>query len=480
MKKYFSISFLAIAFAALFSGCVKDKFDEPPTGGKDPDGVVANATIAEIKSMYAIGSNVPVQITTDKVIMGVINADDKDGNFYKVLTIQDSTGGIQIKVDATNTYLDYPIGRRVFVKLNGMYIGEYNALYQIGATVDYSSGRAELTGIPSALLPERVLKGVYGINIAPKVVSIGTLKSNISQYQNTLIQLDEVEFDKIDTGATMADALTGSSVNHTIKDCFGTSVTMRTSGYANFANTKVPSGHGKLIAVASQYGTSATAPQIYVRNMSDMQFDGDRCGSSTTGGIAGLRTAYFAGTTTIPAGTVIHAVVVSDRTYGNFDPKNIAVQDANGGINIRFSSNHTYSVGDSVDIAVGGLSVSAFSGLLQISSVPFSNVTLVSSGNSIAPITLTAAQLASGGAMYESRLVKIDNCTLPNTTFYSGSSSGFNLTFSDATGTFPHRTLSSATFINDVCPQGSKSVTAIVGNFNGTYQVSIRSLADVQ
>jgi hypothetical protein len=50
-----------------------------------------------LKSRYTIGASTPVKVTDDLIISGIVNADDKDGNFYKVITLQDSTGGIQIK-----------------------------------------------------------------------------------------------------------------------------------------------------------------------------------------------------------------------------------------------------------------------------------------------------------------------------------------------------------------------------------------------
>ena len=100
MKKLFFLS--AIIFG--LSGCVKEKFDSPPAGGEDPIGVVANTTIKQLRSLYPIGSATPIKIDQDWVISGIVNADDKDGNLYKVVTIQDSTAGIQIKIDNSSLY----------------------------------------------------------------------------------------------------------------------------------------------------------------------------------------------------------------------------------------------------------------------------------------------------------------------------------------------------------------------------------------
>ena len=72
------------------SSCNK-KFDEPPLG-TDPN-ITANLTIKDLKAMYSSIGNFQ-KVNDDKVISGIVIADDRSGNFYKQIIIQDETGGI--------------------------------------------------------------------------------------------------------------------------------------------------------------------------------------------------------------------------------------------------------------------------------------------------------------------------------------------------------------------------------------------------
>src|SRR5690606_2709296 len=121
-------SILVLALMLASSGCIQDKFDQPPVDGQDPD-MTATHTIADLKQMY---TGTTYAITDSVIISGIINADDRTGNFYKVITLQDETAGLAIRVDGNSLFSIYPVGRRIFIKMKGLYIGEYNGMIQIG------------------------------------------------------------------------------------------------------------------------------------------------------------------------------------------------------------------------------------------------------------------------------------------------------------------------------------------------------------
>ena len=89
-------------------------------------------------------------ITEDKTIGGIVIADD-ERQFYKTIVIQDETGGISVNLDGYD--LIPRTGRRkVYVKMKGLYLGDFNRVIQLGAGVDYSaSGR--LLPIPAVAQP---------------------------------------------------------------------------------------------------------------------------------------------------------------------------------------------------------------------------------------------------------------------------------------------------------------------------------------
>ncbi|HRO17130.1 MAG TPA: DUF5689 domain-containing protein, partial [Ferruginibacter sp.] len=105
---------------------------------------------ANLKALHT-GSGAFTPITQDIVISGIVTANDKSGNFYKQLFIQDTTGAIQVLLNATNLYTTYPVGRRVYIKCNGLYISDDNGNMILGSRA-VVGGVPSLEGIPSAMI----------------------------------------------------------------------------------------------------------------------------------------------------------------------------------------------------------------------------------------------------------------------------------------------------------------------------------------
>ncbi len=95
----------------------------------EPVTMTPNTTIAELKALY---KNSPVKIEKDIVIGGQVVSEDRSGNIYKSLYIQDATGGIELKIGKTALYNDYKLGQWVWVKCSGLTLGAYNGMLQLG------------------------------------------------------------------------------------------------------------------------------------------------------------------------------------------------------------------------------------------------------------------------------------------------------------------------------------------------------------
>jgi len=463
MKKFLFPVFLLLLS---LSSCIKDDFDAPPADGEDPD-ITANTTIAQLKQLF---TSSPVQITDSLVIQGVVTSSDKAGNFYKTLVIQDATAGISIRLDQTDLYADYPIGRRIFVKCKNLWLGDYGDLVQIGGALDDSDPQNPgVLPIPSALIGNYLLKGKYNIPVAPIVLTIDQLDN---LYQNMLIQLNDVEFASAELGKTYADAVEQNSENRMLTDCNGNSVILRNSGFAQFAGDTLPDGNGTLTAIFSVFTDDF---QLLINDVTDVQFDSARCTSGGGGdGIMGIRNLYAGSDVVIGSGKIITGTVISDKTNANFDPKNLVLQDSTGGIVVRFTAAHNFNTGDEVEMDVSGQTLTEYNGLIEIDGAPNSTTTKTGTGN-VTARTATISQINSNSNIWESTLVKVNNVTLTGS---SGQYSG-TLTMTDATGTLDLYTRTGATFATTSYPTGSVSVTGVLGDFNGE-QLSIRNTADVQ
>jgi hypothetical protein len=459
----------AIAVLSL-SGCKKE-FDEPPGFGEDPAGVSANITIAALKALYS-GTFLP--ITDNLIIEGIVVADDKSGNFYKSIVIQDATGGILIKIDATELYNEYPIGRRIFVKCQGLVLGDFNKLIQLGIGTDNTDPASPvLISIPFYQKDRFILKGKYGITVDPVEVSITELDDS---YQNMLIRINNVEFTDSDADMFFADAINKVSINRRLKDCFNNEIILRSSGYADFANTKTPVTRGSIIAI---YSVFRNDKQLYLRNLNDVAgMTLPRCDAALDViDISAVRAAFTGSATTAPFGK-IRGVVISDRANGNINSRNIVVQDATAGIVIRFAANHSLNLGDEVEVNVSGLELSEFSGLLQVNNVPLANATLLGLGTLPTPQTITISALLANFENYESELVKIVNAAITG----GGATYSGTRTLADATGSIDLFTLGGASFSGTAYPTGTVNVTGIAGQggAGSSKQISIRNTSDVE
>ena len=266
-------SILAIVFVVVIIASCNKTFDEPPIF-IDPN-IPVTTSIKALKAIHTISAAIDV-IPGDQVIAGIVIGDDKSGNYYKQVAIQDATGGLLIRLDASNLYTSYPIGRKLYIKLKGLYISDYGGICQIGVLDNSTPGSPALGTIPTALFDTYLFKGSVGNVVMPKVVTVAQLGTTIQDpYQSTLIQLDNFEFSKSDTIGTYADPTKATSaISYTIKNCVGESIVLRSSSFTNFAGIKLAQGNGSLMAIAGAFGS---AKQLTIRDTSDVKFYGSRC-----------------------------------------------------------------------------------------------------------------------------------------------------------------------------------------------------------
>jgi hypothetical protein len=455
------------------SSCLDRDFDEPPIRINDI-GFSANSSIAELKSKYVAGQF--TTINDELLIHAIVVADDRSGNFYKTIVIQDSTGGIELKINRTGIYNDFPVGMKIGLKCKGLTIGDYNSLIQLGLGTYKDGNFTNLSGIENALVDQYVIKGPKYQTIIPKKK---TIPAFTAQDLSTLIELDDVEFARTDTGKTYADAVTFNSVNLTITDCDDNEVILRTSGYAVFAAVKVPSANGSIKGILSRFKSDI---QLYIRDVTDVNFAGVNCDGGSGGvleliSLKDVRASFNGTQTNVADKKKIRATVISDKDNMNTTGRNAHVQDATGGIVIRFSANHTFALGDELEINVSGQELSEFDGLLQINNVPLANATKIGT-HTVVPSKKTISEILANFENLESTLVLVEDVNISKS---SGNTFSGTCILTDATGNMEMFTRSQATFANTSFQTTKVKIVAFVNQGGATKakQLSIRSLADI-
>lgn len=277
IKKYLSLV-TGVAFAAIsITSCVqKDEWETPPINceNKFPE---PNTTMAAIKAM-APASGVAL-ITTDQIFDGYVVSSDENGNFYKTISFQDKpenpTVGLQIEVDKSSNYADFPVGAHIRINAKGLRIGLDRGAVKLGSVDDtYPIGR-----IPGALV-SRYISGVCngnGLDVAAiKPLELATLKlAQDEKYINILVKVPNVQFAASELGKKYIDYVAGAGVDtdRSIVDQAGNATVIRNSGFASFGSALLPEGKGDLTFVVSRYNSSW---QMLIRSLKDVNFTGKR------------------------------------------------------------------------------------------------------------------------------------------------------------------------------------------------------------
>ncbi len=261
-----SLTLICLLFTA-GPACNK-KFDEPP--GYSGTQLTANSSIRAIREMHFTGGY--EKIFDEYIVEGIVIANDSSDNFYKSIVIQDSTGGITIRMDGNGLHNVYAVGRKVLVRLKELWLGDYAGMVQLGAGVDRSDPNyPELIAIPQPLFGRHILPMGLHYPVIPRVLKMDQLNDSL---QSCLVTLADVEMPPADTGRPYADAVNNLSLNRTIRSCSGGSAYLRTSGFARFAAIKTPRGSGSITAV---YTVFRTEKQLVIRDTSDVKLNGLRC-----------------------------------------------------------------------------------------------------------------------------------------------------------------------------------------------------------
>jgi hypothetical protein len=268
----------AIFLAAGLAGCVKKEFDVPPVYIPTVN-FSSNVSIKGLKGMFA-GSL--MQINADTIIQGIVSANDESGNIYKQLFIQDSTGGILVGIDVTSLYTTYKVGQRILIKCQGLYLGQYGGVTQLGYIYNGAIGR-----IPSSLVAGHIyLDSLPGKAPVPDTIDVNSAASLPGKI-STLVAVKDVRFP--DAGSPYV--MTGDSyTNRDIADAAGevimidgSSLILRTSQYASFAPSPMPIGKGTLVGILSAYNGQY---QMYIRDTTD-------CVKFDTAGIGPILTTIY-------------------------------------------------------------------------------------------------------------------------------------------------------------------------------------------
>lgn len=248
--KNFTQTIIIFSAVYLFYSCNKT-YDNPPVNEVPIGNVIS---IGDLKDEYPGNA---VTIDSNYTIFGNITSEETNGNFYKEVFIQDLSGAIKLKLKASG----------------GLYIGDSVRINVQGLTM---SDYGELIQLDNVDVDQQVVKIATEKFITPFEATISQL--SLSEDQSRLVKLNNVEFS--DLGMTYADAVNLSTGSRTLSDCNGNIMSVRTSGYANFANDTLPSGNGSITGIFTIYNSEK---QFVIRDVNEVTMDSSRCNAGGGG-----------------------------------------------------------------------------------------------------------------------------------------------------------------------------------------------------
>ena len=310
----------------MLTSCVKEHYDAPGITDCVNPGLVKTKEVAAIYPLGINPSGTPANSPTylnDDIIEGYVISSDEGGNFYQSMYVQPTDGskGFNISAEVKNIYTSMEPGRKVFLKLKGLGYANPTSfgiglIFGAPPTDKYAVDRIAALDVKKYLIPS-CDEPKKEDDIVHKNLTIAQLTNPNNMYLNTLVEINNVQFNDATAGGTYDTDRTDAFDSNTFVTDGTTELAIRTSRYANFAGFNTPTGSGKIKGVLTKYGTGF---QLILRTERDVEMDNPRIVSPSHP--LGGTSLVFGGTlvepfTTYAVADKIFPKYINDQTVGN-------------------------------------------------------------------------------------------------------------------------------------------------------------------
>ncbi|MBY8963088.1 choice-of-anchor J domain-containing protein [Flavobacterium sp. D11R37] len=282
-----SILFMALAAGTLTS-CVNDDDYNIPALECTETSITATKTVEEIYNQATSVATLyqAADENADDYIEAVVVSSDKGGNFYKTIylnnIVTDENGelragniGFSIQVNQAELFTDYGVGRKVYIKLDGLYTQIRSNTLQIGALFGSNVGQ-----IPTELYKNHIFRSCTIIDESNLVNVITDLSQINDSYIGRLIRFEGVQFTDGSLNQTYYNAANVDAGGQTLTYITNSeeetyTVPFRTSSFADYAGIQVASGNGSITGILTKFNTTY---QFVSRYETDINLNSERIG----------------------------------------------------------------------------------------------------------------------------------------------------------------------------------------------------------
>ena len=285
-NKYLKTVLWASLSLTAFTSCVKDDdYSAPPIDCTDKF-AATNHTLKELAALSKDKPALTDVIKDDYIVEGYVSSSDASGNIYKLLYVQDKpenpTQAIEIQIDGSNNYLDYPIGAKVRINAKGLIVqetvfsGAKTGNIKLGIyDPAYNVGRINPNRLPN-YMSRTCSNGLPATETIVPVVFNSFADAMKPANVNKLVTIKNVQFKEAELTKNFTDATATSASDRGMEDNTGSGMVIRNSIYASFSNTAISpayKGSGDITMIMSRFNATY---QGYIRDLNDLNFKANR------------------------------------------------------------------------------------------------------------------------------------------------------------------------------------------------------------
>lgn len=264
----FKIITTAILCLLAFASCMDKDWDEPDTSespyGNNAIQETNVISIADLKTKYSTvifnSTNSYKQINEDVQIKGRVTGNDIGGNIYNNVIIDDGTAAIIVCIAQSGLFGYLPVGQEILIDLNGLYIGGYGQQPEIGVPYTNAKGSSYISRM-SRVLWQQHFKAIGSANaslVVPEEFDADQIgnSSYLQSHCGKLMTIRGVSFAAADGKATYAPEDLKDNANCVSRNLTGYSssrIVVRTSSYADFAASPMPTGKVDITGIFTRY-----------------------------------------------------------------------------------------------------------------------------------------------------------------------------------------------------------------------------------
>ena len=288
------ILLLALVASISFTSCVEDgDFSVPQSLGAeenaavenikaelaDPNSGLTEISIANLKGLVVNGQ--ATQISSDIVVKGYVTSSDDSGNFYKEFFIQDKpenpTAAIKVALELVDSYNKFNVGREVYIRLNGLYVGEVRSgdgVATIGGDKNVDGDEVENMSLNQ--VESQLFRAANTESIVPLDVKFSEINNG---HVGMFVKVNNAQFPSSLAGKTYVDANDRFDTQRTLQSCDGfgfTNFILETSAFASFKFATLPEGGGSISAVVSKTFNGSDLV-LALNSVSHVDMTGARC-----------------------------------------------------------------------------------------------------------------------------------------------------------------------------------------------------------